>query len=144
MPRTRKGPANESARAFLKAYRQAESLTQELLSERIEVKQQQISKYETGKNKIPFELVVTIEELWGVSVRNFMRSGSESAEQGIEGFMMKGQAGYLVDLSIEVQEDADGQQGEQMKLDLSPIEDPADRQKVRDLYQTLLSKQNGA
>lgn len=144
MPRTRKGPANESARAFLKAYRQAERLTQELLSERIEVKQQQISKYETGKNKIPFELVVTIEELWGVSVRKFMRSGSESAEQGTEGFMMKGQAGYLVDLPIEVQEDADGQQGEQMKLDLSSIEDPADRQKVRDLYQTLLRKQNGA
>lgn len=58
--------------------------------------------------------------------------------------MMKGQAGYLVDLPIEIQEDTDGQQGEQMKLDLSPIEDPADRQKVRDLCQTLLRKQNGA
>lgn len=72
MPRTNKGPANECARAFLKAYRQAAGLTQEHLSGRIEVKQQQISKYETGKDKVPFELVVTIEELWGVSVRNFM------------------------------------------------------------------------
>lgn len=58
--------------------------------------------------------------------------------------MMKEQAGYLLDLPIKVQENADGRQGEQMKLDLSPIEDPADRQKVRDLYQTLLRKQNGA
>jgi len=121
MPRTRKGPANESARAFLKAYRQAAGLTQELLSERIEVKQQQIPKYETGKNKIPFELAVTIEALWGVSVRSFMRSGSESTEQGTEGFMMKGQAGDLVDLPIEIQEDAGGQQGEQMKLDLAQL-----------------------
>lgn len=144
MPRTGKGPANDSARAFLKAYRHAAGLSQEHLAERIEVKQQQISKYETGKNKIPFEVVVTIEDLWGVSARSFMRPESESAEQGKEGFMMKGQVGYLVDLPIDVQEDAEGQQDEQIKLDLSRIQDPADRQKLRDLYQTLLRKQNGA
>jgi len=144
MPRTNKGSANESARAFLKAYRQAAGLTQVHLSKRIKVKQQQISKYETGKDKVPFELVVTIEELWGVSVRGFMGSGNWPTERGTEGFAMNRQVGYLANLPFEIQEDADGQRGEQMTLDLSPIEDPSGRQKVRDPYQTLLNKQNGA
>ena len=128
--------------AFLKACRKALGLTQSLLARLTDVSQQQISKYETGKDQIPLRFVRAIEVLWGTSFESFERSTGApvSPERSLA---MPPQATYIADLaeaSPENARDSNDQQTEAMILDLKSIEDPADRQRIRDLYLTLLHK----
>jgi transcriptional regulator with XRE-family HTH domain len=78
MPRTRTGPADKAARAFLRAGRKALGLTQGQFGVHAGVRQQQISKYERGRDRVPLDLIKAIEVLWGEAFESFQRAVSPS------------------------------------------------------------------
>lgn len=104
MPRTGKGPTDQSASAFLKACRETLELSQKELAPLFSVSQQQISKYENGESSVPREVLKKVGELVGTRLAEFGQPEfSATAESG--GFEAARQASYTAENSPEV---ADG------------------------------------
>lgn len=142
MPRTPKGPISESAMVFSRDCRKAMGLNQTGIAGRTGVSQQQVSKYETGKSRVPLEFVRALEALSGWSLESFERS-TDASGSARQGFDTRLQQAYTAEGSREISRGSDDQQSEPMTLDLRSIDDPADRQSVRDLHAALSHKRGG-
>jgi transcriptional regulator with XRE-family HTH domain len=140
MPRIGKGPTDRSASSFLKTCREALELSQKKLSQIIGVTQQQISKYERGESSIPRDVLEKVAALAGRIFGRFEQP-LEPAEVGQSGLADKRQAPYTADALPKVPVRSGSLHAEAMMLDLSQLQAPSDRQRVRDLYERLLSQQ---
>ena len=143
MPRTGKGPTDQSASAFLKARRETLKLSQKKLASFVDVSQQQISKYERGESSVPREILKKVEALAGTSFEEFGQLRfPTAAEPG--GFKARRQASYTAENSQAAAEDFDARQDEEMLLDLRKLHDPTDRKDLKARYMKMLRKQERA
>lgn len=100
MPRTGKGPTDQSASAFLKACRETLELPQKKLAPLVGVSQQQISKYERGESSVPREVLKKVRALVGMSFEEFGQPEFPAAAVP-GGFEAMGQASYTAESSSE-------------------------------------------
>lgn len=140
MPRTGKGPTDQSASAFLKACRETLELSQKELAPLVGVSQQQISKYERGESSVPREVLKKVGELAGIRLEEFGQPEfSVAAEPG--GFEAARQASYTAESSPEAADGFDTWQDDEMFLDLRKLHDPTDRKNLSAQYMKMLRRQ---
>lgn len=140
MPRTGKGPTDQSASAFLKAGRETLKLSQKKLALLVGVSQQQISKYERGESSVPREVLKKVGELAGIRLEEFRQPEfPAAAEPG--GFEAARQASYTAENSPETADVFDTWQDDEMFLDLRKLHDPIDRKNLSAQYMKMLRRQ---
>lgn len=91
MPKKRAGPTDTVIGSYIRACREAAGMTQAMLAVILEVRQQQVDKYEKGKNRLSHTMLGELERLFDRTLDQFVSETTPSQPASL-GFAEEAQA----------------------------------------------------
>lgn len=131
MPRPGFIQIDADARAYMRSCRIARGWSQELLAEKVDISQQQISACERGLSRISVGMLERLGTVFGKTFEQFL---AETRRQGFSDTEAQPYVGSPSDAASWVKP------SELMFLDLNNVPDPVDRMRLRKLYEAASRK----